>query len=91
LSGLAFCLITSIQGIYSTHIFSALTDSQNIIKKYFLAGDYIGILGTIPEILWLLESIINQMIDIFYWLLIDKKRRVMIHESSTDNIQLYNQ
>lgn len=59
-------------------MFSALKDEQNIIRGYFLTGDYVGILGTVPEILWIVECGINVVIDLFYWLLIDKKRRVMI-------------
>lgn len=84
---IAYFLIVRI-GVIQVHFYpkyfliiflSAFNDPQKIISSYFTSGDYIGILGIIPEILFLIEILINKLIDLFYWMIIDKKRRVMIH------------
>ena len=58
--------------------FRALADNNNIIKGYFLNGDYVGIIGIIPELIFIVEFLINKLVDLLYWLIIDKKRLVMI-------------
>lgn len=63
---------------YSFYYFSMINDNSNIIKSYFKNLDYEGIIGIIPEILLIVEIVVNKLIDLCYWLLIDKKRRIMI-------------
>jgi hypothetical protein len=71
-------------------IFRALADSNNVIKGYFVGGDYVGIIGIIPELLFIVEFLVNKLVDLLYWLIIDKKRLVMIiNENSTENIQIH--
>lgn len=59
--------------------FSALNDDSDIITGYFTGIDYVGILGIIPEILFLIEFLLNKLIDLLYWMFIDKRRRILIH------------
>lgn len=66
-------------GVVTGYFFpSALQDQNGIILKYFTSGDYIGILGTVPELMWAGELLIALIVDFVFWGLIDKKRKMLI-------------
>ena len=46
---------------------NALSDPNNIIVSYFTSGSYIGIFGTIPELLLIGELLLCFIIDWIYW------------------------
>lgn len=44
-------------------------------------------LGTVPEILWLGELLLGLVIDSIYWCFLDKRRRLMIQDTSAASLQ----
>lgn len=65
---------------------NALNDDSNIILNYFLTGGYIGIFGTVPELLLIGELLLGFIIDWIYWGFIEKRRRLLINETSAASI-----
>lgn len=51
----------------------------DIIKTYFTNAQYVNFLGTVPEILWIVEIAIGALVDAIYWCFLDKRRRMLIH------------
>lgn len=60
---------------------NALQGNQ-VIKGYFTDLKYTEMLGIVPEILWIGELIIGLIVDSIYWCFLDKRRRLLIHDSS---------
>lgn len=67
---------------------NALQDSTygDIIKNYFYNIKYINIFGIVPEILLIGDLIIGGLIDGLYWVCLDKRRRLMINETSNASL-----
>ena len=58
----------------------------SIYGTFFRDISYINIIGTIPEILFFLEFVLEVVIDWFYWMTFDKRRRMLINDLSTANV-----
>ena len=66
---------------------NALQDDDSIILNYFSsAANYIGVLGIIPELLLIGELLLGLIIDWIYWGFIEKRRRLLINETSAASI-----
>jgi hypothetical protein len=58
----------------------------NVYGAFFTKASYVNIIGIIPEILFLFEFLLEVIIDWFYWITFDKRRRMLINDLSTANI-----
>jgi hypothetical protein len=56
------------------------------LATFFINRDYVNIIGILPECLFLFEVILEWLVDWAYWLTIDKKRRMLIHDISSAGI-----
>lgn len=66
---------------------NALQDTNGTILGFITKIEYINILGIIPEILLILELLLCSLIDLIYWSCLDKRRRLLINETSAASLQ----
>lgn len=74
-------IIHRIGGLNGYFYPNALQDASHggIIKNYFLTGQYVGVFGIIPEILFLGDFFVQFVIDVFFWMFLDKRRKMLIN------------
>lgn len=66
-------------GAINEYFYPNLLQQGSIILNYFIKGEYINVLGFIPEILFIGDIVIGFLIDGLYWVFLDKRRRLMIN------------
>lgn len=66
---------------------NALDDRNGTIMGFLTNIEYINILGIIPEILLILEFLLSGIIDLIYWSFLDKRRKLLINETSAASLQ----
>jgi hypothetical protein len=57
--------------------------------SYFTKIDYLSILGTVPEVFFLFQFVIELVVDWVFWLTFDKRRSMLIHDMSSAGILLH--
>lgn len=57
-----------------------------ILRDYFINLSYINMIGIIPEMIWIGELVMSFLIDSIYWCFLDKRRRILIHDSSAASL-----
>jgi len=80
-------------GVYTPVTPSALNDTNNTIRGYFSTGNYVGILGIIPELLLIGELLLSYIIDLIFFRCLDRKMTNMfkseeLPEASFDEIRV---
>jgi hypothetical protein len=60
--------------------------SGNIIRGYFTSGQYINVFGIVPEILMIGDIGIGLFLDLIYWVFLDKRRQLLINETSAASL-----
>lgn len=48
--------------------------------------DFLSILGTVPEVLFLFQFVVELIVDWIFWLTFDKRRTMLIHDMSSAGI-----
>jgi len=56
--------------------------------KYIMAGDFAGLIGILPEILFFFEFLFEWLVDWIFWLCLDKRRQMILHDISSAKIKI---
>lgn len=57
-----------------------------VLRDYFVNLEYVNMLGTVPEVLFVGEIVVGAIVDGVYWCFLDKRRRMLIHEASAASL-----
>ena len=73
-------------GVITTYFYPSIMKDITVLGSFFTSISYINILGIIPEILFLIEFLLEMLVDWIFWLTFDKKRRMLINDISSAGI-----
>lgn len=73
-------------GPINGYFYPNIIQDGQIIRGYFASLDYLNVLGIIPEILIALELVLGFLVDLIYWMFLDKRRRLLINETSNASL-----
>ena len=58
----------------------------SVLGGFFQQSSYVNIIGVIPEMLFLVEFLVEMIVDWLFWLTFDKRRRMLINDLSSAGI-----
>ena len=73
-------------GVVTDYFYPSPMKDVGVIGSFFSSGSHVNIIGIIPEIMFLLEFMVEVLADWVFWLTFDKRRTMLINDISSASI-----